>query len=56
MDMLSPEAVAGMEVTFDEIARDLRTQASDQLRGHEERWRFERAQGMITDITDVLTG
>jgi nucleotide-binding universal stress UspA family protein len=56
LDMLSPEAVAGMETTFDEIARDLQTQASDQLRGREERWRFERVQGMITDITDALLG
>jgi len=56
VDTLSPEAVAGMEVTFDEISRDLRTQASDQLRGREERWRFERATGMIGDISEVLIG
>jgi nucleotide-binding universal stress UspA family protein len=56
VDMLSPGAVAGMETTFDEIARDLQAQASEQLRGREERWRFERAQDMITDITGVLIG
>ena len=56
VDMLSPGAVAGMETTFDEIARDLRAQASEQLRGCEERWRFERGQDMITDITGVLIG
>src|SRR5690242_15465605 len=54
MDMLSPDAVAGMESTFDEMAADLYAQASDQLRGREERWRFERGQGMINSIADVL--
>jgi nucleotide-binding universal stress UspA family protein len=56
VDTLSPEATAEMQITFDEIARDLRAQASDQLRDREERWRFERAQGMITDVTEVLIG
>jgi len=56
VDMLSPEAVAGMTTTFDEIARDLHKQVGEQLRGREERWRFERAQGTISDITDVLIG
>jgi nucleotide-binding universal stress UspA family protein len=56
VDMLSPGAVAGMETTFDEIARDLHAQASEQLRGREERWRFERGQGMVTNITDALIG
>jgi nucleotide-binding universal stress UspA family protein len=56
VDMLSPEAVAGMKVTFDEMARDLQTQAGDQLRDREERWRFERGQDMITDIADALIG
>ncbi len=49
IDMLSPGAVAEMEVTFDEIAQDLRTQAGEQLRGREERWGFERRQGLIAD-------
>jgi nucleotide-binding universal stress UspA family protein len=55
MDMLSPDAVAGMETTFDEIARDLQAQASEQLRGREERWQFERGQDMLTDIAGVLS-
>jgi nucleotide-binding universal stress UspA family protein len=54
VDMLSPGAVAGMEATFDEMARDLHTQASEQLRGREERWQFERGQDMITDIPSAL--
>ncbi len=50
IDMLSAEAVAEMETSFDELARDLRGQAEGQLRGREERWRFERGQGPIADI------
>ena len=49
IDMLSPGAVAEMEVSFDEIARDLQTAAGEQLRGREERWGFERRQGVIAD-------
>ena len=56
VDMVSPEAVAGMRATLDEIARDLHAQASEQLRDREERWRFERGQDMITNVTDVLIG
>ena len=55
-DMMTTEAVAGMTVAFDELARDLHAQASDQLRDREERWRFERAQDMYSDISGVLTG
>jgi nucleotide-binding universal stress UspA family protein len=47
IDMLSAGAVAEMEVNFDDIARELLTAASEQLRGREERWRFERRQGLI---------
>jgi len=50
VDMLSAEAVAEMESGFDEIARDLQAQADGQLRGREERWRFERGQGAIADV------
>ena len=50
VDMLSAEAVVEMESTFDEIARDLHAQADKQLRGREDRWRFERGQGAITDV------
>jgi nucleotide-binding universal stress UspA family protein len=54
LDMMSPDAVAGMEETFGEIADDVHAQAAEQLRGREERWRFERAQDAFTDIPDVL--
>jgi nucleotide-binding universal stress UspA family protein len=49
LDMLSADATAEMELSFDEVERDLRAQAGEQLRGREERWRFERRQGVITD-------
>ena len=31
-------------------ARTCSAQAAEQLRGREERWQFERGQGMITDV------
>jgi nucleotide-binding universal stress UspA family protein len=49
VDMLSADAVAELEINFDDIALELRNAASEQLRGREERWRFDRRQGMITD-------
>jgi nucleotide-binding universal stress UspA family protein len=49
IDMLSADAVAEMEASFDDIAQELRTAVSEQLRGREERWRFERRQGLIPD-------
>lgn len=49
VDMLSAGAVAEMDISFDEIERDLRASAGKQLEGREDRWRFERGQGIITD-------
>ena len=49
MDMLSADAVAEMEVNFDDIARELHDQASEQLRDREERWHFEWRQGLIPE-------
>jgi nucleotide-binding universal stress UspA family protein len=49
MDMLSADAVAEMEVNFDDIAQELHDQATEQLRGGEERWSFERRQGLIAE-------
>ncbi len=49
IDMLSAGAVAELEANFDDIARELHAGASEQLRGREERWRFERRQGLIQD-------
>jgi nucleotide-binding universal stress UspA family protein len=49
IDSLSPGAVEEMEGTFDDIAQELRTSAGEQLRGYEERWRFERREGPIAE-------
>jgi nucleotide-binding universal stress UspA family protein len=46
-ETMSADAVGEMREIFDEMARDLREQAAEQLRGREERWRFERRQGPI---------
>ena len=54
VDMLSADAVAGMETALDEVASELHAQAREQLRGREERWRFEHGQDMITDIPGTL--
>jgi nucleotide-binding universal stress UspA family protein len=49
IDALSPGAVAEMEASFDDIAREVETAASEQLRDREVRWRFEWRQGLIPD-------
>jgi nucleotide-binding universal stress UspA family protein len=49
-EMMSADAIAEMEVTFTEIARELRAQAGEQLRGREDRWEFVQGQGAITDV------
>ncbi len=49
IDALSPGAVAEMEASFDDIAREVETAASEQLRDRDERWRFEWRQGLIPD-------
>ena len=50
VEMMSADAIAEMEVSFDEMARDLKAQAAEHLRGREERWEFMHGQGMITDV------
>jgi nucleotide-binding universal stress UspA family protein len=49
-EMLSADAIAEMEASFDEIVTDVRAQATAQLRGRAERWHFEHGQGLITDV------
>jgi nucleotide-binding universal stress UspA family protein len=48
-EMMSADAIAEMKEIFEEMARDLRAQADEQLRGREERWTFERRQGLIAE-------
>jgi nucleotide-binding universal stress UspA family protein len=47
VEMMSADAIAEMEVSFDELGQELRAQASEQFAGQEERWRFEQRQGLI---------
>ena len=47
VDMMSADAVGEMQIDFDDIERDLRTSAAEQLRDREERWTFERRAGLI---------
>jgi nucleotide-binding universal stress UspA family protein len=49
-EMMSADAIAEVEESFGEIAEDLRTQAAEQLRGHEERWTFASGQGSVTEL------
>ena len=49
-EMMSADAIAEMEASFSEIARELQAQAGEQLRGREERWELEEGQGLITDV------
>jgi nucleotide-binding universal stress UspA family protein len=49
IDMLSAGAIAEIEASFGEIARELQATAGERLRGGEERWEFERRQGLIPD-------
>ena len=47
--MLSPGAIAELENDFDEIERDLRAQAGEQLRDSGMTWEFQRRQGAIAE-------
>lgn len=46
-DALSADALAEMEVTFDEIEQELRAEVEKALGGREAPWDFERRQGPI---------
>jgi nucleotide-binding universal stress UspA family protein len=49
MAALSPGAVSELEIDFDDIEQELRTMAGERLNGREERWGFERRQGLIAE-------
>jgi len=54
--MLSADAIAEMETDFDEIEKDLRVQAAQQL-GDRVDWGFQRRQGLITEqLIEVASG
>jgi nucleotide-binding universal stress UspA family protein len=47
VDMMSADAVGEMQVDFDDIEKELRASAGEALRDRDERWTFERRQGLI---------
>ncbi len=47
--MLSPGAIAEVELDFDEIEQQLRTAAAEQLRDAAPAWGFERRQGLVAE-------
>ena len=47
--IVSAAALAEIEINFDEVEQELRTEAGERLRGHAESWGFVRRQGMIAD-------
>jgi nucleotide-binding universal stress UspA family protein len=47
--IVSAAALAEIEVTFDEVGQELRTEVGERLRGLEGRWGFEHRQGVIAD-------
>ena len=55
-EMMSADAIAEMEVSFEDVERELRAQAAEQLRGHEDRWEFRHGQGMITEVLVKAAG
>ena len=46
---LSPGAVAELELGFDDVERELRGVVGERLRGREDRWDFQRRQGLIAE-------
>ncbi len=47
--MVSAAALGEIEINFDEVEQELRTEAGERLRGRAESWGFARRQGMIAD-------
>jgi nucleotide-binding universal stress UspA family protein len=55
--MMSAGAVAEMETDFDEVERELRDMAAEQLRARAEDWGFVRRQGNISaELIAVAAG
>jgi nucleotide-binding universal stress UspA family protein len=49
MASLSADAMTELESGFDDIENELRTMVSEELRGREQGWEFERREGPIAD-------
>ena len=50
VDMMSADAIVGVEDSFDAVARALHTLVRDQLRGREDRWSVARGAGAVPDV------
>ena len=50
VDMMSADAIVGVEDSFDEVTKDLHAQVREQLRGREDRWIFARGDGAVPDV------
>jgi nucleotide-binding universal stress UspA family protein len=49
MASLSPGAVGELETGFDDVEQELRGLAGEQLQGREDRWGFQRRDGLIAE-------
>lgn len=47
--MVSATALGEIEVNFDDVERDLRTEVGQRLRGRTTDWEFVRRQGLVAD-------
>jgi nucleotide-binding universal stress UspA family protein len=57
VDMLSADAIAQIEVDFDEIEKELRAAVAAQLDGRGVAWDFQRRQGLIAqELIAAATG
>ena len=49
LEMMSADAIVEIRESFDQIEADLLAQVGAQLAGREERWQFERRQGVVPE-------
>jgi nucleotide-binding universal stress UspA family protein len=49
LDALSADALTQVELSFDDVAKEIQAQAAEQLKGKEDRWQFEWRQGLIPE-------
>jgi nucleotide-binding universal stress UspA family protein len=49
LDMLSADAIAEIEADFDEIGKELRASAAEQLGADGVAWEFQQRQGLIAE-------
>jgi nucleotide-binding universal stress UspA family protein len=49
LDAMSADALTQVELSFDEVAKEIQAQAAEELKGKEDRWQFEWRQGLIPE-------